>query len=205
MPLRTDTPVSTDSQTRSSAVFKTIIQPGGTYGISQYGGRYYFQTLTGLVYASTDKTIERPYIQRQGEQYEPSHYFNRVEIRNPNAFPVFVQVWVGFGQFLDSTFNIIESSTAAVAQAATSIAAGATVTLSGTPTGNQLQRKSLVVSNPDSALDLQILDEANNLVATVFFRTSCTLPISGIVKVKNPNGSSVTAAISEIWYVQANL
>lgn len=191
-----------ETVTRSSTIIETVIPAGGTYGLSQYGDRFYIIESTGTIYVNTEVTAAKPYNQRQGEHFLAELRFHRAEFNNRNSYPVYLKVWAGFGAFLDSTFNIIESFTTGLAQAATSIAAAGVVVLNGVPTGLQLQRKSVIVSNPDSALDLQILDAADNLIATVFFRTSCTLPIASLVKIKNANGSAVTAAISEIWYTR---
>jgi hypothetical protein len=138
--------------------------------------------------------------------------FSRLTIKNPWSTPVVVVVYIGKGGIVDNRFTLVpsrdfaipvrEATTEVIARPATFIAGGAIVAFPGTPILPHISRKAILVSNPDSALDLQFVDTLGNVISTIFFRTSAILNISGPIGVKNPNGSAVTCSVSEFWYTK---
>lgn len=200
---------SLEAYSRSSVVEYRTIKAGGFEGIGHYGESFYVIAATAPFEAKTELTAYKPYRAGTGEKFPEELRFKRLEFRNPNAFDITVMVWVGFGKYIDNRLLVIEGFTEVVARAGTTIPAynnnpANIIWLDGAPNGNRVQRKAVIVSNPDSQSDLQVVDEAGNIVATVFYRSSCNLPIAGKVGIRNVNGSAVTASVSEIWYVQVS-
>ena len=199
--------------TRSSAVKASVIPAGGIFGVNQYGNRFYFLNATAGVLVRADQGVEKPYRKGTGEDFEKQGMaFSRLEIRNPSAFNVYVQVWVGFGEFLDTTSELIELFTQyyAVPLVSQVIAAGSYLLLDGSPSGVQLQRKAFTVSNNDIANSLIIkdVDPVTNLPINggtlVFAKTSIMLPISGKVIIANETAGDIVAYVSELWYVYSS-
>lgn len=87
----------------------------------------------------------------------------------------------------------------------TVINAAATLTLPGgvaAPGSGYGYRKALIVTNIDPALDLDVLDSADNIVGTVFFRQANVFETSDTLKLKNNNGSAMTVRVMEIFYAE---
>lgn len=197
-----------EQATRASTVVQAIIPANGLYPVNQYGNRFYFRIASSGVLVRSGQGVEKPYIKGQGENYANLGVtFNRLEIRNPNAFDVFVQVWVGFGEYLDSTYELIEAPSKyyPVILTGQEIAASAYVILNGNPSGVQLQRKAVIVSNNDLANSLIIkdVDPITNLPVTgglaVFARTSIRLDVSGPIAIVNETASDIACYVSELW------
>lgn len=210
-PIQTGVIEQREANTRSSVVQWAVIPAGGTWGISHYGNRFYFQQATSIILARTEHTVDRPYKKGQGEQFPDELRFKRLEISNPNPFDIYVQVWVGFGEFLDSTFEVVDGFTKCfgVPLPSQQIAALSEVYLSGNPTGQQLQRKAVVISNMDLANVLLVMEADNSGVGTVptnviFPLTSIILPVSGPIVVRNNTASPIVTYIGEIFYVLAH-
>lgn len=126
--------------------------------------------------------------------------FQRLEVRNPTAATIVVELWLGGPIFNDARASIIEPDTEPVAWDDDELTAADGVTFDGIPSGKRIRRKAIVVTNLDANLFLQIRDTAGNVVATVFPQQTYTLPISKSVEVYNANGSTVACNISEIWW-----
>lgn len=190
--------------------FKFTIPAGDIHGVSVQGVGFYLKACTAQIEVKTDTTAFQSYRKGQGESYSPplnangeiENAFTRLEFKNPNAFTVTVEVWAGYGDFRDNRFEIVDAYSEITGEATNTIAGAATVTLNGNPTGNQIQRKALLVTNLDPSSNLEILDTDDNICLYVLPSTSITFPCSGVVKVKNNTGSAISLAISQIWYVE---
>lgn len=83
------------------------------------------------------------------------------------------------------------------------IASMATIALPGTGAAGSGYgyRKSLIVTNLDPALDLDLLDEPGNKIATVFFRQANVFETSANLSLYNGNGGApMPIRIMEIFY-----
>lgn len=182
-----------------SAFIETRIGPNGFIGEAYLGNKFYIIDASGPIWVKTNNTSEIEFKQGQGQQF--SKQFKRVELRNKSATnTIFVKIWVGFGDYIDRRFQLIESSTSYVANALTSIAATTAEIFNGVPSGSQIQRKSLYVSNNDSSNNLEIRDKDNVSGLIVFPKTAIVIPTSDEVEVYNPTGGGVACRVSEIWY-----
>jgi hypothetical protein len=195
-----DRPLQGEAYSRSSTVSQTIIPAGETFSAGVYGERFYFINATLPLEVKTNLTPFKPYRKGTGELFTPEMRFNRLEVKNNNAVAVFIQLWAGFGEYLDTTAELVEGYTTVYGNATSSLAPVSSLTLSGNPSGVQIQRKSVIVSNLSNSDTIYIKDNAGNFVCAVFPLTSITLPVSGIVKVVNSTAGAIPVCISEIWY-----
>ncbi len=127
--------------------------------------------------------------------------FKRLEVKNPTTSDMLVTIYIGGPIYKDSRAAVIEPKTKAKGWAGVSINAATGVTFDGIPTGREIRRKCIQVTNLDATLTLQIRDTDGDVVLTVFPETSITLPISEAVEVYNQNGAAVSCNISEIVWV----
>lgn len=195
-------PRDREAYTRSSVYVKQVIPAGGTIHVSAYGETFYFVGLTAPVNAKTDLTAAKPYRQGTGERFPSELRFRSLDIENPNASPVQLVLWVGFGEYIDHRTALIDGYTQAVGSPYSSVPAASARVFNGQPSGSQLQRKAIVVTNLDPANVLFLRDQSGAVICAVIANTSLTLPISGYVDVYNPSGAAITAYMGEVWYVE---
>lgn len=193
-------PIAGEQYSRSSTVYITTIPAGGTLGVDAYGQRFYFINATAPLEAKTNLSAYKPYRKGTGENFTDEFRFNRIEFHNPNTYPIFIQVFIGFGDYLDTTSELVESFTQAVGQASTTIAALSTVVLNGNPSNTQIQRKAVVISNLSTTDALYVRDISHNNICAVLPNTSIMLPISAYVEIYNGTASAIPWCCSEIWY-----
>ena len=137
-----------------------------------------------------------------GLQFPEGEGFQRVEITNSASFDIVVVLWLGFVDYVDNRQALIEPETEFASNAATQIAAGATLALPPALTGLRMRRKAVNVSNMDAALLLELLDPAGVRGMSIPGGYTVTLPVSREVRVRNPNGAPVAVAISEIYWTR---
>ena len=194
-------PLDAEAFSRSSVVMVTTVPAGKSVSFSQYGEAFYFITLTAPLEVKTEQTAFKPYRKGTGERFPEGLRFKRLEIRNLSAFDISFQLWIGFGQYIDTTAEVVESYTKLVGSALSDIPALGEVEFDGAPTGFQIQRKQIVISNLDLANPVYVKDENDNFCAACQPGFSITLPVSGYVKFVNTTASPIPVCISEIWYV----
>ena len=160
-----------------------------------------------VIFAPVDLEIKWPggefgtYPQGAGIKDMPGgQSFKRLEVKNPSLGDIFVTIYIGGPLYEDSRAAIIEPKTRGIGWGTVSLNAATGNTFSGIPSGNQIRRKCIQVSNLDPTLSLQLRDSSDAVLLTVFPETSITLPISESVKVYNANGAAVALNVSEIWW-----
>lgn len=126
--------------------------------------------------------------------------FRRLEVKNTSLSDTVVVIYAGRDRYEQRRQSVIDAPSE-TAPVATEIAGETTLVLPGTPSGKRIRRRSILVSNPDSALDLQIVDPVTGAVLdTVFFRTSAILNMSGPIGIRNPASTPITASVTEVWW-----
>lgn len=191
-----------EAYTRSSVYVKQTIPAGQTIHVSAYGETFYFIGLTAPVNVKTDITAAKPYRQGTGERFPSELRFKSFDIENPNSSPVTLTMWVGFGEYIDHRTALIDGYTQAVGSAFSTVPAVTARVFNGVPSGTQLHRKQIVVTNLDLANALLVRDQTQAVICAVLPNTSLTLPISGYVEIYNPTGSVIAAYMGEVWYVE---
>lgn len=157
-----------------------IMYPGGEFGIYEQG--------SGLDNLPNGET------------------FKRLTVRNPSLGAIAVVIYVGGPLYRDSRLSIMEMRTRLAAWSDTQLLAAETATFNGvTPAdgGNagyiDLKRQSILVTNLDQLLNLEILDAAGTACGVIFPSKQIILPVSEGITIKNANGSAVSCFIAEIW------
>ena len=140
--------------------------------------------------------------------------FDNVDLQNPNAVPIVVQVWTGLSAYIDNRLIIANQSIPQVAYPTYPTAnAAASVNfndLSGTGfadiNGNlwlALYRVAIVICNVDSGVTF-LLQKAGATgpgapaIAAIYPLTSLTLPLSGNYRL-NVGGANVNVIAHEIY------
>jgi hypothetical protein len=95
-------------------------------------------------------------------------------------------------------FSLAETLAKGSAQ---TIAAGQTIVLTGIGGAGLGNRKALIVTNRDAALDLDVLDSANVQMHTIFYRQAHVFETSSLVKLKNNNPLAMDIRVMEIFYL----
>jgi hypothetical protein len=194
--------IDREAYTRSSVYVRQTIPAGETIHVSAFGETFYFIGLTAPVNVRTDVTSMKPYRQGTGEVFPPELRFRSLDIENPNAGPVQLVLWVGFGEYIDRRTALVDGFTVALGSPFNNVPAMTARTFNGVPSGNQLHRKAITVTNLDLANPLLVRDGSANVICAVLPNTSLILPISGPVDIYNATGSSIAAYMGEIWYVE---
>lgn len=192
---------------KPAQVARVLVPAGQTVMLGAYGVSYHLVSSTGnrTLYIATDSTAEIPISPGTAQEFPRYFRFKGLQIRNPEAFDVVAVVWYGFGTYTPHSYFLTETPTQLVGQnlaGGTIAGGGGTVVLPGTPSGNRISRKAVLVSNGDPSNLLRLLDGAGNEVGLVFPFTAFQLETSAAVTVKNDNGAAVRASVSEIWYAQ---
>jgi len=190
-----------ESFSRSSVVIVSTIKAGKSQSFGQYGESFYFITCTGPLDVKTELTGFKPYRKGNGENFPAEFRFSRLEIRNNSASDIYIQLWVGFGEYIDTTAEIVEGFSEIFGSDATVIPALGEVVFDGVPTGLQIQRKQIIISNSDLANSVYAKDKNNKFCAEIFFKSSITITASGYIKFVNNTAADIQVCISELWYV----
>lgn len=189
---------------RAPNISRVYIPANGSTGIPSYGFAFYIVASTAEVKVKTDKTGFLTYKQGTGEQFTEDLEFQRLEFLNPNAFPVVVDIWYGFGAYIDRRFELLDAPTSAVGSSAT-LAGGADIDYLATPTGNQLRRKYAIITNRDAANPLILRDLDGNEMATIFAEQNFVIDSSAGFNIFNDTGAGIAYQVAEVWYVNSQL
>lgn len=200
---------------RTSGTYRLVIPALSTYTLNQAGVRFYIveSDNDSPLFIKTDKTIEEIFTVGTGKWVSEEQFFRMLYIRNSTADVITIDLFVGFGEYIDnrttivgnrlsSVLPVIEPKTLFVAHPDDSIDAGSGINFNGVPTGNRLRRKCIMVTNLDPTLNIVLQDTSINDGLTIFPNTSVTVPTSEEVNVANENGSAVAVNIAEIWWLK---
>jgi len=175
------------------------IPSGETLGFPYSGNKFYIIDSTAELLVKTEFTVALPYKQGQGQSFEKD--FQRIEFNNPGLSTISFRCFVGFGEYRDQRFALLESQTQLVGSGETSLSSSTEITFNGVPSGSQIQRKEIIISNLDTTSSLDILDKNDNAFAVVPFGQIVALQTSDSIKVRNNTGSAITYRVGEIFYV----
>jgi len=140
----------------------------------------------------------------------PGTGFKRIELSNLSAEANTVEVLLTAGTITDDRLNVvtergpipvIEQPTEPTGGGVQSLAAGASVVLSGVPAANRIRRKAVMVTNFDLANPLLICDALGNAFSACLAGTAWVQNVVTAVSVKNASGTAISCAIGEVWYL----
>jgi len=186
---------------RGYQLYKQTIPANGIESFNGLGNAFYLIRSTDTVDIKTDKTTFSEYVEKQGITAEEGFTFKRIEVRNPNAYPVTVLLWMGFGKFEDGRGFLFDAQTEVVGSGETSLANGASITFAGTPSGDRVQRRDITIANNSPAGYLQIADKDGNEFGSVPPASSYLLTSNDEIEISNSSGGSIDYRVGETWYV----
>lgn len=144
---------------RGSLTYSNVIPAGGTLQIPAAGNEFYVQVTTGTINIQPDNGVSNPYDSGTGLQLDLSNSFSLLQVKNPNAFAVVFQIFVGFDQFIDRRLYLNQNLTPQITIPTVPLS-GSTVILIPDLGGSQqtvdgvkwnlIQRSNLLVGNADS-------------------------------------------------------
>lgn len=189
------------------------VSGGSTQTFPAVGTFFYVTQLTGAgqIEIQPNNDGANPFFAGQGNN-PPAGKFNSIEVRNPNNFVVSGQIVVGTSTetgFIEKRVILVPGSQAAplvtepqatfpVGSGVASLAAGATLTLTGL--GQSGPRHQLEFLNQDAALSLNVLDVNGNLFTVIAPGNPWTWQSQGTFKLFNPNGAPVAIAAGETYF-----
>lgn len=138
----------------------------------------------------------------------PGNAFSKLRFRNPTTTDMVVEFYAGTVEGEDMRLNIVRGRATPFMHAETvisghssTIAAGAEVDLAGTAPSPKYIRKATIISNMDPAVDLDLLNDADEMFDVCLFRQSKLIESSDNITVKNNTAAPVVCRIAQIWYV----
>lgn len=187
------------------------VPANGRKHIDAQGDHFYFTECNGTLRVSTDQTADAPYSVGEGEQIFGGREFRRIILRNLSSEDVAFELFAGRNRRIDNRLNVVDgrlasvervmpNSTEIVVSNQTQILNAGTLVFNGVPTGNQIQRKSLIVTNehPNNALDW---GDGTNIGGKIFAGHNIELEVAGSITIGNTSGGDITCKFTEIWFV----
>lgn len=162
---------------------------------------------------------DRPIESDIGIEYrqEPGEAFTRITVVNTSATTTLrCSFLYGYGKIEDRRLVPVAGRrvgvlvqnfpTEAVASATSSLpATTGTITFDGIPTGDQIERKALIVTNEAVAggNSLQVETKNGNTGLVVFPQSSIVIETNDEITINNISGGAINCRFMEIWYTNA--
>lgn len=195
---------------RTSQIVTTIIPAGQTFPVFQAGIEFYVVVATGEVQIKPNNGSANPYVQGTGLRVDDQNIFANVQIQNKNTFPVVLQIFVGFGGYIDNRLIISDPNQLTIAYPTSPTAAVLNRILIPDLSGTEiidadgvawlaLGRVAIYISNVDNgdAYDLLNIQE-NKTILTVQPLTNIVYNAAGDFRMKIPSGN-INATVSETY------
>lgn len=196
---------------RTSQIVTTIIPAGQQISIFQAGARFYLIVATGLLSVKPNNGSENNYVQGTGLECDELNFFANIKVVNPNSFNVVLQIFVGFGNYIDNRLIVYDPtviqavySTYGVANSINDVLipdkSGQAIVAADGTRYLALNRVSLSVFNLDTGVTLGVSTPSSltNVLALIFPQTGIILNWSGNFRVKVP-AAFVNGVISEVY------
>lgn len=188
---------------QQSTLVTPIIAAGQTLPLNITGRYCYLVDAPGPVEIKVGEQPASRFSPGTGVEFEQDSEFQRIEVKNPNAYPMAVSLWIGYARYLDRRLALLEPETIPLAwPGGPTLAANDGVTLIPALELGRSRRKCLIVDNQDPTLPLYIRDTAGTVLLHVRAENTITLPISTAVEVFNPHGAPIACSITEIYWTQ---
>lgn len=199
---------------RTSQIITTILPAGATLPIFQAGDEFYIVVATAALKIKPNNGSENEYVQGTGLKVNDQNIFANLQVRNDNPFNTVVQIFVGFGGYIDNRLITSDPNNYQAPYATYPIPNSAGTIdipdLSGQAfigvdgkTYLALSRRALYVSNLTLAdtYNLQGIDGLPGsplYLLGVFPQTSIVYEASGHLQIKVPSGN-INALVSEVY------
>lgn len=203
-----------NAESRTSLSYANILPAGGTLPINASGTQFYVTIATGDIEIRPSRGIFNTYAAGTGMQLTLENAFSLLEVRNPNAYPVVFQVFVGFDQFIDNRLVLVQTGQKVVAKPTYPTPNSASV-VNITDISTQqftdinggkwyaLSRVAILLFNPDAGVAL-LVQKANSVtsndlaIGIVLPNTSIRLDVSGNYRL-TLGGANINAIVSELY------
>lgn len=198
---------------RVSQNYTNVLPAGAVEPINFPGTTFYISYSAAPVNIRPRGGTFNTYLQGTGIKFEKG--FTSLEIQNANAFPVLVQVFIGFDEFIDNRVIIDYTAQPLVAIPRCDTASSLTfIDCSDLSTqaitdinGGKwwgIQREALYVFNPDTGITLLLQKAGANTssgpaVAVIYPQTTLRYPSSGNFSLSLA-GATINAIVSDIYY-----
>lgn len=183
----------------------------GVKTIEAYGRYFFVNESSAKFLMSVNGSKYFPISMGQGFDLSDSDRFNKLTFKRPAGWPdeITADIITSDCHIFDARLSIVRGRMTPFMQAesvwtphSATIAAGTALDLTGAhPTDDRYLRKATIVTNMDPAVDLEILNSADAVLDTVFFRSTKLYEVSQGIKVKNNSGAPVVCRASQAWYV----
>lgn len=199
---------------QASRIIATSIAAGATIPFAVAGTQFYLAAASAAVNIRQHGGEFVSYVQGTGLQVKQGKAFDSMEVSNPHAFPVVIQLFVGFDGFIDNRVFNVSQTTPSVAfptyKTATSAPAVAITDLSGQGFFDingvawlALARIAIVISNLDTGVTVLVqatgaLTSSGPAIAAVFPLTSWVEGLSGNYSL-NVGGGNINCLVHEIY------
>lgn len=127
--------------------------------------------------------------------------FRMIVFKNLTAAAVTISFYAGGSALSYSSQNTVilaKNPATYIKAGALTIDPDQTITLSGVDGAKT--RKQIVITNLENDTDLQVLDPANDVCATVLRRSAWTIETSGVLRIHNGNGIAMAINVAEVFY-----
>lgn len=206
---------------RTSQFWTSVIPAGRTIPVAISGSSFV------VTYASQPPSI-RPnpsgsfnsYAQGTGLNTGGEHPFVSLDVNNPFAVDILVQIFVGFDGFIDNRlildqtqFPLVPVGVCTQASTQTTIdipdLSGTAITDINGGTWYAVSREAIYISNVDAGVTFNLqktgaVNATGPAVATVFPTTSLRYPASGDYSI-NVGGGNVPAIVSDVYFALARV
>lgn len=199
---------------RTSIIYPCVVPAGATVPVPGAGTNFYVTVATAPVMIRPLGGVFNTYTNGKGLRLQTINAFSGLEIRNTNAYPVVVQLFIGFDEFIDNTLILANTGQQLVANPTyptASAAAAVTINdISGTAFNDingvawyALQREAIYVSNIDSGVTL-LLQKAASVVSNgpsviaIFPTSNLRYAAAGNYSL-SVGGGNINAIVSELY------
>jgi hypothetical protein len=197
-----------------------------TVPLNVTGDTFYFVSTTAVISVKEQNGNSTPYYTGTGRRLAEGDSFNLLQLQNFNPFPVAVQIFIGFGGYIDNRLLPLNgNSQVGIPGTENNIAAAASLTIpDNIPLLSVvdaiayaalpwvlLQRTAIQISNFSATQFVEINQSITNLPAGVtlpsFFvntdrippATTRTYPQANGIQITNPGGAGLTVGVVEFW------
>lgn len=196
---------------RTSQIVTTLIPANGTFPIFQAGTRFYIVLATGSLFVKPNSGSEAGYSQGTGLEVDKNNAFKQIQIRNPNSFNVILQIFVGFGSYIDNRLIVTDPNVTTIAFPTSPVVNTSSNILIPDLSGNAisgpngeaflaLNRVAIYIANVDLASTYSI----KNTLGTATFlsvqpKTNAVFPAQGNYSFSG--GGTINATVCELYNV----